>query len=86
MKPRKLLERLRHGSCANVSFADFTALVEAFGFRLGRSTGSHRIYFHDKATRPLNLQPMHGDAKPYQIRQFLQMVTEFDLTMENREL
>ncbi|MFA7237587.1 MAG: hypothetical protein WC058_12045, partial [Phycisphaeraceae bacterium] len=38
-----------------------------------------------KTTRPLNLQPQGPDAKPYQIRQFLQMVDEFGLTMEKRE-
>ena len=35
--------------------------------------------------RPLSLQPQGREAKPYQIRQFLEMVEEFGLTMEGRQ-
>jgi len=37
------------------------------------------------ATRPLSIQPCRGQAKPYQLRQFLEMVEEFGLMLEDKE-
>ena len=68
----------------NVGFAEFCRLVEAFGFKLRRVSGSHHIYSHSKVPRPLNLQSRQSEAKPYQISQFLDMVEEYGLTMEPR--
>jgi hypothetical protein len=68
----------------NVGFTEFCRLVEAFGFRLRRVSGSHHIYSHVKVLRPLSLQSRHGEAKPYQISQFIDMVEEYGLTMEPR--
>ena len=58
-------------------------MAEAFGYRLDRTKGSHHIYEHPEAIRPLNLQNHRGQAKPYQIRQFLRDVEEFQLTMRD---
>jgi hypothetical protein len=44
MRKRKLLERALAGS-KNIRFAEMVALVEAFGFRLSRVSGSHHILF-----------------------------------------
>ena len=52
------------------------------GFALRRVQGSHHVYRHEKVPRLLNLQSRNGEAKPYQIGQFLEMVREFDLTPE----
>jgi predicted RNA binding protein YcfA (HicA-like mRNA interferase family) len=82
MNPRKLLRRLAN-SQTNVRFSDFTRLVETFGFVLDRHSGtSHRIYKHaDFPDARLNLQPVSGEAKPYQVRQFLKLVEEYDLSL-----
>jgi predicted RNA binding protein YcfA (HicA-like mRNA interferase family) len=82
MKARKIYEKILAGS-HNIRFADFGKVAEAFGYRLDRTRGSHHIYEHPEATRPLNLQNDHGQAKPYQIRQFLRDVEEFQLTMND---
>ena len=74
MKPRALLARLARGELANVSFPDAERLAEALGFTLDRVAGSHHIYRHPDVTDRLNLQPSRsGDAKPYQLRQLLQL-------------
>jgi predicted RNA binding protein YcfA (HicA-like mRNA interferase family) len=65
-----------------VGFTEFCRLVEAFGFELRRVSGSHHIFRHRQIPRPLSLQFRNGEAKPYQIAQFLDMVKEFGLTME----
>lgn len=83
MKPKKLYECLRRGAHANVAFRDFIALVEAFGFRLDSSRGDHFLYVHPQSPDDLNLQPEQGEAKPYQIKQFLAAVRSYNLTMKD---
>lgn len=56
-------------------------LVEAFGFRLSRVNGSHHIFVHPNVREIVNLQEVNGKAKPYQIRQFLQLVERYDLKL-----
>ncbi len=80
MKARKIYEKILAGS-RNIRFDDFCKVAEAFGYRRDRIRGSHHIYEHPQASRPLNIQEVRGQAKPYQIRQFLRDVEEFQLTM-----
>jgi predicted RNA binding protein YcfA (HicA-like mRNA interferase family) len=75
---------LAAGDLRNVGFTEFCRLIEAFGFELRRISGSHHIYRHPRTSRPLSLQPREREAKSYQIRQFLEMIEEFGLTMERR--
>jgi predicted RNA binding protein YcfA (HicA-like mRNA interferase family) len=82
MKPWKLLKRLVRGDLQNVSFADLQRLVEAFGFALARVSGSHHIFSHPGVPELVNLQEVKGQAKPYQIRQFLRLVERYNLTLE----
>ncbi len=82
MKPRRLLERVVAGSL-NTSFRDFRRVVEAFGFRLSRIRGSHHIFTHPSVPELVNLQDINGKAKPYQIRQFLKLIEEYNLTLED---
>ena len=80
---RKLLDLVRNNP-RNVRFSDLLVLVEAFGYRFNRITGSHRIYEHPKTPTGLNLQPdKHGKAKEYQVDQFLRAVVTYGLRMEN---
>ena len=81
VKPAKLFQRLLQGS-RNLSFRDFQRLLEAFGFRLTRVSGSHHVYGLKGLERPLIIQPNGKDAKAYQIDQFLDMVQAYGLTME----
>lgn len=82
MSPRKLLVRLRSGEHQNVRFRDLQRLVLACGFRLARTNGSHHIYAHTSSPAILNLQDVRGVAKPYQIRQFLDILDRYDLGTE----
>ncbi|HXU10028.1 MAG TPA: type II toxin-antitoxin system HicA family toxin [Blastocatellia bacterium] len=56
-------------------------LVEAFGFRLSRVTGSHHIFVHAEIPELVNVQDVGGMAKPYQIRQFLRLVERYNLKL-----
>jgi hypothetical protein len=78
MKPRRTLERILAGS-KDVRFADLVRMVEAFGFRLSRVRGSHHIFTCAGVPELVNIQEVHGEAKPYQIRQFLSVVEKYNL-------
>jgi len=80
MKKRKLLRKILN-SQQNVAFADLVNLAEGFGFRLSRVKGSHHIFIHDDVTQLLNLQNVNGQAKPYQVRQFLKLVEQYNLEL-----
>lgn len=58
------------------------ALVEGFGFLPARVSGSHHIFRHPMVTEMINLQEVKGEAKPYQIRQFLRLVERYNLQLE----
>lgn len=82
MNRRRLLERLVQGAVHNVSFAEMRNLVEAYGFRLVRRSGSHHIYSHGDIAELVNLQEVKGEAKPYQVRQFLRLVEKYNLQLK----
>jgi hypothetical protein len=84
-RKEQLWDSLAAGDLRNVGFAEFRRLVESFGFKLRRVSGSYYIYTHSQVPRPLSLQPRNREAKPYQISQFLGMVREFGLTIEHRK-
>ena len=81
MKPEKLLQKILAGS-RNVRFRDMCTLAEAFGFELDRVRGSHHIFVHPDIDELVNLQEIRGEAKPYQIRQFLKIVEGYNLSLE----
>jgi predicted RNA binding protein YcfA (HicA-like mRNA interferase family) len=81
MKKQKLLQKVIAGK-TNIRFQEICSLVEAFGFRLDRISGSHYIYVHPQVPELVNLQNVKGKAKPYQIRQFLSIVEKYNLEME----
>ena len=82
MKVGKVYQRLCR-SQANVRFADFCRVIEAFGYRYERTRGSHVIYDHPMVEESLNLQKVGGQAKPYQVRQFLRSVERHGLVMRD---
>ena len=83
VKKHKLYQRLVNNQ-KNVKFNDFVTVVVAFGFILDRIKGSHHTYKHPNVTEAfLQLQPgKNGEAKPYQIKQFLSLVEEYNLRMD----
>ena len=83
-KKRKLLAKILN-SQKNVAFNDMVTLIEAFGFQQSRVSGSHYIFEHSNIPELVNLQNLQGQAKPYQIRQFLTLVEQHNLMLENTE-
>ena len=68
-----------------VRFGTLLRVVEAFGLELHRTEGSHRIYKHPAVPGLLNLQERKGEAKSYQVRQFLKIVEKYGLRLPGEE-
>jgi predicted RNA binding protein YcfA (HicA-like mRNA interferase family) len=81
-KKQKILKQILSGS-KNISFNDIVTVVEAFGFTLSRVNSSHHIFIHPNIPELVNLQNAKGKAKPYQIRQFLTIVEQYNLSLED---
>ncbi len=78
----KLFARLLANPRQSIAFRDFEKLMQAFGFELARTTGSHRIYVHPNLMRPFPIQPDGKDAKRNQVREFLELIEEQSLYMQ----
>jgi predicted RNA binding protein YcfA (HicA-like mRNA interferase family) len=81
-KLKKILAKVLAGS-KNIAFNDFILLVEGFGFRLARISGSHHIFVHNSVKELVNLQNVNGQVKPYQIKQFMELVERYNLKLED---
>jgi predicted RNA binding protein YcfA (HicA-like mRNA interferase family) len=81
MNPAKTWERILAGN-RDIRFRDFERLLVAFGFELDRQSGTHRIYRHQASRVRMNIQPDKGQAKPYQIRQLLDLSETYGLRLK----
>ncbi|MGA1800445.1 type II toxin-antitoxin system HicA family toxin [Sphingomonas sp. 4RDLI-65] len=67
---------------SSISFRDFQRLIEAFGFVLDRTAGSHHLYKHEVVPFPVSVQPRGKDAKSYQISQFVAICAKYQLSVD----
>lgn len=69
--------------CGNgAKYNEFVYIVESFGFINSRTEGSHTIFKNSKVSEIINIQNVNGEAKSYQIKQFLSLVEKYNLEME----
>ena len=81
MNDDKLLQKIVTNQ-QNVKYNNFVGLIESFGFVHKRTSGSHTIFRNNEIKEMLNIQNVKGEAKPYQIKQFLAIIEKYDLKME----
>lgn len=74
----KLYERVKNNP-QDVRFSDICKLAEVFGFSYKGGKGSHRAYTREGIDVILNFQNVNGKAKPYQVRQFLNIIEDYNL-------
>lgn len=82
MNKKKFLKKVLTNK-QNVSFNDFKNLVEGFGFSLDRVKGSYHIFINRGVKELINIQNVKGQAKPYQISQFLSLVEKYNLSLKD---
>ncbi len=83
MKKQKLLQKILN-NLNNVRFLEVKNVVEAFGFKLSRISGSHHIFTHSEIKEIVNLQNVNGQAKSYQVMQFLKLIERYDLELKEK--
>jgi predicted RNA binding protein YcfA (HicA-like mRNA interferase family) len=83
MNRRKLLQRILQGSHQNISFSDLANLLVGLGFHETGIRGSHHFFVHPSILDRVNLQPLKGEGKSYQIRQIVRLVERYNLRLED---
>jgi predicted RNA binding protein YcfA (HicA-like mRNA interferase family) len=81
MNKKQMLQKLRKGK-SNTNLSFFKRVLKAFGFIYLRTEGSHQIYENKDIDETIVIQPhwkKHGQAKSYQIEEFLSIVKEHNL-------
>ncbi|OGW03413.1 MAG: hypothetical protein A2889_06860 [Nitrospinae bacterium RIFCSPLOWO2_01_FULL_39_10] len=81
MRNQKLFSKVNNNPY-DVRFSDICKLAEAFGFIYKGGKGSHRVYSRKGITEILNFQNVKGKAKPYQVKQFLKLIQEYNLKLK----
>ena len=83
MQPAKILEKAL-STPQNIRFSEAIKLAEAFGFQLARIRGGHHILKRAGVPELLNFQNVGGYAKAYQIRQMLEIVETYNLSLKQK--
>jgi hypothetical protein len=79
VKIKKLYEHiLMRRSDANVSFDTMCLLLKQLGFE-ERIRGGHHIFTKNDIEEILNLQPINGKGKPYQVKQVRDVIIKYHL-------
>jgi len=82
MRPEKLLARIAAGAVRNVDFDDLIRMLQWLEFKEIGGRGSHRVFVHAGVDEILTLQELRGQAKPYQVRQALALIRQYNLDVE----
>jgi hypothetical protein len=69
---------LRGTSDNNITFAELRYALEALGFAV-RIKGDHFIYSKQGIAEIVNLQPLGGKAKAYQVKQVRTLILKYKL-------
>jgi predicted RNA binding protein YcfA (HicA-like mRNA interferase family) len=81
---QKTLEKILQGN-KNIRFNEMAALIQAYGFKLSRVSGSHHIFIKNDVDVIVNIQNVKGKAKPYQVKQFIKIIEIYSLEMTEGE-
>ena len=78
----KILSRILQGNADhNFRFSEICLVLERLGFQ-DRTKGSHHIFYREAVSEIINLQPLGGKAKPYQVKQVRNLILKYKLTGE----
>jgi len=78
----KLLNKALN-SPQNLRFSEFCNLIQLFDAQLRKQKGSHRVYKrHDEPRFTISVQDVGGMAKPYQVKQFINILISLGLLKE----
>lgn len=80
-KLEKILIKLLSGlSDKNIKFDELRNLLLNFGFE-ERIKGSHHIFIKNGVEEIINIQPLGGKSKPYQVKQVRNLILKYKLEL-----
>ena len=79
-----LIKLLRSASDKNFDFDELRTLILNLGFN-ERISSSHHIYTKEGIDEIINIQPKHGKAKPYQVKQVRNLVIKYKLDVDDND-
>ena len=78
-KREKALRRVLSGATdSNLAFDELRLVLNGLGF-VERVRGGHHIFVHPDLAEIINVQPIRGKAKPYQVRQVRELILRYRL-------
>ena len=83
-KAEKLFSKVNNNP-QDVRCGEVCKLAEFFGFEYKGGKGSHKVYSRKGIPEILNFQNVKGRAKPYQVRLFLKIIEDYNLTIKERQ-
>lgn len=83
-KIEKLFTRIKNNP-QNVRFEEICKLAGYFGFKYKGGKGSHKVYSKKGIPEILNFQNVRGKVKPYQVRQFLRIIEDYNLAFKEEK-
>ncbi|HET6611763.1 MAG TPA: type II toxin-antitoxin system HicA family toxin [Kofleriaceae bacterium] len=81
---KKVVQAARNNP-KGVRFSDLEKVVKHMGYSFSRQNGSHRSFRHASAPGITLQSGKDGMAKPYQVRQVLAIMDEYDLPEKEEE-
>jgi hypothetical protein len=81
MNRKQIYQKLKKNP-KNVRFEELCRAAELFGFEFRGGSGSHRVFVRVGVREILNFQEVKGKAKPYQVRQFIRIIENYNLVGE----
>ena len=80
---KKTRQKLLLGvSDVDVDFESICTMLLRLGFQERRGKGSHRIFFRAGIQEIINLQPIGGKGKAYQMKQIREILLKYKLTQD----
>lgn len=67
----------------DIDFDDLYSLLIRLGFQV-RKRGGHHIFTKEGVIEIINLQPVNGKAKSYQVKQVRNLLRNYHLDVENK--
>lgn len=81
MRKEEVYQQLKDNP-KNVRFTEICRAAELFGFTFRGGQGSHRIYKRERVIKLLDFQNVKGKVKPYQVKQLLKVIDDYNLLKE----
>jgi predicted RNA binding protein YcfA (HicA-like mRNA interferase family) len=79
------MQKLLSGfSDRNMDFDELKSILIKLRFE-ERTKGSHHIYFKEGVEEIINIQPLNGKAKPYQVKQIRELIIKYKLMSNEGE-